>query len=62
MCDTSLFFSSLADEVEEQQKAPRLIARMDTALKIITWLNAESNGEATELSTKYKQFCDMNPE
>ena len=61
MCDTSLFISSIADEIEELQKTPRLIARMDAALKIITWLNAESSGETTELSTRYKLFCDMNP-
>ena len=61
MCDVSLFLSSVADEIEEQQKTPRIIARMDAALKIIRWLNDDASGEATELSTKYKRFCDMNP-
>lgn len=61
MCDTSLFFSSLADEIEEQSKVPRLIARMDAAIKIITWLNEESAGQSSELPSRYKQFCDMNP-
>ena len=61
MCDVSLFISSVADEIEEQQKTPRIIARMDAALKIIKWLNDEANGETAELSVKYKRFCDMNP-
>lgn len=61
MCDVSLFLSSVADEIEEQQKTPRIIARMDAALKIIRWLNDDASGEAAELSTKYKRFCDMNP-
>lgn len=61
MCDTSLFFSSLADEIEEQHKVPRLIARMDAAIKIIKWLNDENAEQTSELSARYKQFCDMNP-